>query len=157
VELIQNTKKGCGWTTSAPPTGRIRPPRGLAAAFDGVLIDAPCSGLGVMHDKPDIKYRCERAADLEALVALQKRILDACAPYVAPADCCLRHLHGFKGRKRAQGAGFPPAAPEFAPEADASFLPESLRALYSDGMVQLQAHAWDAEGFFIARMPGCGQ
>jgi 16S rRNA (cytosine967-C5)-methyltransferase len=97
---------------SAPRPPGCRPHReDLDGAFDGVLIDAPCSGLGVMHDKPDIKYRVTEE-DLSALAALQRKILDACAPYVAPGGAPrLRHVHDFEGRKRAPGTGFSAPAP----------------------------------------------
>ena len=49
--------------------------------FDAVLVDAPCSGLGVAGENPDIKlFRTEQ--DLDALAAVQRSILAACARYV---------------------------------------------------------------------------
>ena len=50
-------------------------------AFDAVLCDVPCSGLGVMRRKPDIKYKpCE---DFGALGDIQKRLLSTASQYVA--------------------------------------------------------------------------
>ena len=51
-------------------------------AFDLVVADLPCSGLGVMGRKKDLKYRITEA-DLKALSALQKEILGQAADYVA--------------------------------------------------------------------------
>ena len=49
--------------------------------FDAVLVDAPCSGLGVAGENPDIKlFRKEE--DLAALASIQRAILAACARYV---------------------------------------------------------------------------
>lgn len=48
-------------------------------AFDRILIDAPCSGTGVIRRQPDIKLH-RRAADLPAMTALQARLLDALWP-----------------------------------------------------------------------------
>jgi len=55
------------------------PQSNMNETYDAVLIDAPCSGLGVSHDKPDARYRLtpERLAEL---VDTQYRILSACAP-----------------------------------------------------------------------------
>lgn len=51
--------------------------------FDKVLLDAPCSGLGIVRKKPDIKWtRCEK--DIAALCKEQKALLDAGALYVRP-------------------------------------------------------------------------
>lgn len=45
--------------------------------FNRVLIDAPCSATGVIRRRPDVRLH-RRAADLDALVAEQARILEAC-------------------------------------------------------------------------------
>lgn len=48
-------------------------------AFDRILLDAPCSGTGVIRRQPDIKLH-RRATDIPALVATQARLLDALWP-----------------------------------------------------------------------------
>lgn len=48
---------------------------------DMVIADLPCSGLGVIGKKPDIKFRL-RKKDLEGLVVLQRQILEAVHSYV---------------------------------------------------------------------------
>ena len=50
---------------------------------DVVLLDVPCSGLGVIGRKKEIRYRVTKE-DLAALVTLQKKIVDACWQYVKP-------------------------------------------------------------------------
>jgi 16S rRNA (cytosine967-C5)-methyltransferase len=57
----------------------LRPP--LAAAFDTVLIDAPCSGLGTLARHPDIRWRA-KAADLPYHAARQGALLRSLAPLV---------------------------------------------------------------------------
>ncbi len=44
--------------------------------FDKILVDAPCSGLGLLRRKPDIRYNKE-AMDFEQLQAIQLQILDS--------------------------------------------------------------------------------
>ena len=52
-------------------------------AFDRVLLDAPCSGSGVLAKRADLRWR--RSPDgLAELAALQDRLLDAAARHVAP-------------------------------------------------------------------------
>lgn len=53
------------------------------AAFDRVLVDAPCSGLGVLRRRPDARWRLDAAA-VERLAELQRRIVDAAAELVRP-------------------------------------------------------------------------
>lgn len=50
---------------------------------DAVLVDAPCSGLGIIGKKPDIKYSWSKEKEDE-LAALQLKILDAAQSYVKP-------------------------------------------------------------------------
>jgi 16S rRNA (cytosine967-C5)-methyltransferase len=51
--------------------------------FDRILLDAPCSALGVIRRHPDIKL-LRRAEDIGSLQALQKTILEAVWPLLAP-------------------------------------------------------------------------
>lgn len=48
-------------------------------AFDKILVDAPCSGIGLMRRKPEVRYRKEML-DFKRLQHLQLQILDAVAP-----------------------------------------------------------------------------
>jgi 16S rRNA (cytosine967-C5)-methyltransferase len=52
--------------------------------FQGILVDAPCSGLGTLARHPDARWRVEPDA-LAELSELQDRLLDAMAPLLAPA------------------------------------------------------------------------
>ncbi|HPR80518.1 MAG TPA: 16S rRNA (cytosine(967)-C(5))-methyltransferase RsmB [Enterococcus sp.] len=47
--------------------------------FDRILVDAPCSGLGLMRRKPDIKYN-KKPTDFEKLPEIQLAILESVAP-----------------------------------------------------------------------------
>ncbi len=55
----------------------------LAAYYDRVLLDAPCSGLGVLRRHPEAKWR-RSPSDVAPLAALQARLLAALAPRVRP-------------------------------------------------------------------------
>ncbi|QQK81961.1 16S rRNA (cytosine(967)-C(5))-methyltransferase RsmB [Salicibibacter cibi] len=54
-----------------------------AESFDRVLVDAPCSGLGVLRAKPDIKWKTD-PKEIETLAALQLNILEAAAHALKP-------------------------------------------------------------------------
>ncbi len=121
-------------------------------AYDAVLVDAPCTGLGVMVNKPDIKYRV-REEDIEALCALQKKILDACARYprvggrLIYSTCTV-----LKDENERQIKAFLERHPEYTPDPSTDWLPDALKARFKGGCLQLQAHEDGMEGFFIARM-----
>ncbi|HEY3484198.1 MAG TPA: methyltransferase domain-containing protein [Ilumatobacteraceae bacterium] len=52
-------------------------------AFDAVLVDAPCSGLGALRRRADARWRIE-PGDIAELAALQRDIVHALAPLVRP-------------------------------------------------------------------------
>ncbi|MEO0544898.1 MAG: transcription antitermination factor NusB [Pseudomonadota bacterium] len=52
-------------------------------AFDGVLLDAPCSSTGTVRRHPDVPWT-KSSADIDKLAALQARMLDKAAEFVAP-------------------------------------------------------------------------
>lgn len=60
---------------TAPPLGRIRP--------HSILLDVPCSGLGVLSRRPDIKAK-RRPEDLPVLAGLQKSLLTSCLTILPP-------------------------------------------------------------------------
>jgi 16S rRNA (cytosine967-C5)-methyltransferase len=59
-----------------------RPPLRPACA-DHVVVDAPCSGLGTLRRRPDLRWRAE-AAGVERLADLQRRLVGAAADLVRP-------------------------------------------------------------------------
>ena len=118
------------------------------AAFDGVLIDAPCSGLGLLGDKPDIRYS-KSEADITALVEIQKNILDVCARYVKPGGVLVYATCTISLRENEeQVAAFLRTHMEFT-------LEEIPIVLSNGGQIQLLPHVHHTDGFFIARMRRC--
>ena len=55
--------------------------------FDTVIADVPCSGLGIIRKKPDIRYKDPEA--LKGLPKVQRAILDNCSRYVRPGGVLL--------------------------------------------------------------------
>lgn len=80
VELIEQGAKRLGLRiVEALENNAVRFNEQLPEA-DRVLCDAPCSGLGVIRRKPEIKYK--QQSDFDELPRLQKAILDVSARYV---------------------------------------------------------------------------
>ena len=112
--------------------------------YDAVLIDAPCSGLGLLSDKPDIRY-AKTDADVNALAELQSRILDACARYVRPGGVLLYATCTISRRENEEQAA------RFA-ETHADFKPEPMPLpIENDGTLQLLPTLHGTDGFFLTR------
>ena len=60
----------------------------LIKKADRVIVDAPCSGIGVIHKKPDIKWK-RNEEDISELKDIQLRILNNAAEYVKPGGVLL--------------------------------------------------------------------
>lgn len=82
VELIRQNANRLGATfVQAQCQDAAKKQEELVGHFDRILLDAPCSGLGVLRSKPDIAYR-KTPEDLAELWVLQERILDNVATYL---------------------------------------------------------------------------
>ena len=116
--------------------------------FDGVLIDAPCSGLGLLGDKPDIRYS-KSDADIVALSEIQRNILNACARYVAPGGVLVYATCTISRRENEeQVEAFLRAHSEFSLEPMPLPIP-------NEGQIQLLPQVHNTDGFFIARIKRC--
>ena len=117
-------------------------------AMDAVLVDAPCSGLGIIRKKPDIRYRDLK--ENEALPALQKKILANQARYVKKGGVLLYSTCTLlPGENQDVVEDFLRMHPEFSLEKlelPAPF-PEN-----TTGMLTLLPGQWDTDGFFISKM-----
>ena len=116
--------------------------------MDAVLVDAPCSGLGIIRKKPDIRYRDLK--ETEALPELQKSILWNQARYVKKGGVLLYSTCTLLPRENEEVvAAFLDAHPEFSLEKLAlpQVFPEN-----ETGMLTLLPGQRDTDGFFISKM-----
>ena len=115
--------------------------------FDAVLLDVPCSGLGLVHEKPDIRYS-KTLDDIVSLASLQKKILDTCCQYVKNGGVLVYSTCTISGQENEeQATAFLNRHPEFHPDP----LPFSGET----HMIQLLPHIHGTDGFFIARFRKC--
>ena len=83
VGLIRKAAEAHGLTSVEPVAGDLRTIAQEGAAYDRVLLDAPCSGLGVLARRADLRWR-RTPDDLARLARLQGELLDAAARCVRP-------------------------------------------------------------------------
>ena len=116
--------------------------------MDAVIADVPCSGLGIIRKKPDIRYK--NLKETENLPELQLSILCNQACYVRPGGVLMYSTCTVLRRENEDvAARFLEENPEFYPE------PLNLPDIFpknETGMLTLIPGQWDTDGFFICRM-----
>ena len=110
--------------------------------FDRALVDAPCSGLGVLNRRPDLRWRAE------ALPELQLELLRAAAERVRPGgtivySVCTINADESEAVVDASGLEVDPALADEWPRFRHPSRPEFLQTL---------PHVHGTAGFFVARM-----
>ena len=83
IELLANTVRASGARSIRVVHADAARPLPFTAAFDCVLVDAPCSGLGTLRRDPDIRWR-RSESEFPALATLQRTILEHTAALVRP-------------------------------------------------------------------------
>lgn len=118
------------------------------AGMDVVLADVPCSGLGVIRKKPDIRFKS--LDGLARLPEVQGRILANAARYVRPGGVLLYSTCTILRRENeAVAETFLAGHPEFVPEVIS--LPAALGEA-NRPMVTLYPHRHGTDGFFICKL-----
>ena len=117
-------------------------------AFDLVLADVPCSGLGIIRKKPDIRYK--DPVPLEGLPQVQGEILENLSAYVKPGGALMYCTCTLLERENgAVVDGFLARHPEFTPEA---FTLPGLIGTVPEGRLTLWPHIHGTDGFFMAKL-----
>ena len=116
--------------------------------MDVVLADVPCSGLGVIRKKPEIRFK--DPAELERLPTIQRDILAGLAPCVKPGGVLVYSTCTVLARENEDVAhDFLRSHPEFSPEAFSLPLP-GVDA--PDGMFTFWPQEHGTDGFFVCKL-----
>lgn len=155
IALIEANLKRLGLTCV---TAEAADSRNLPESFhewaDYILLDAPCSGLGVLNARPDSRFH-KRPEDIAELAGTAYELLNAAAGYLRPggllcyATCTVTHEENEDNIRR-----FLAEHPDFSlqPMKELSAMmsrPEDAAACES-GMLQFLPHVHGTEGFFLA-------
>lgn len=125
-----------------------------AASFDAVLVDAPCTGFGVIRRKPDIKWT-KREEDIADIAMLQRSILDSVHRLVKPGGGLVYSTCTLEAdENEGQIERFAADHPEF--RLDDTFpggLPDRVveTCRIGGGMLRVMPHQFGSDGFFMAR------
>ena len=127
--------------------------RAIGAAYAGqadrVLVDAPCSGLGVLRRKPDARWK-KSPEDVKTLPPLQRAILASAAEAVKKGGILVYSTCTMEECENAAiVANFLRTHTDFVLEETGGFLPVQKT---TECMVQIMPETDGPDGFFIARM-----
>jgi 16S rRNA (cytosine967-C5)-methyltransferase len=129
-------------------------PLGLGRiGFDRILLDAPCSSLGVIARYPECRWH-RQADDIPRLAELQGNILKQVAGYLRPSGVLVYSTCSFEAEEN-EGViqPFLQANKEFVVDDPGPYLPAELQAhIQKDGCLRLLPHHWGGDGFFMIRL-----
>ncbi|MCH4039812.1 MAG: 16S rRNA (cytosine(967)-C(5))-methyltransferase RsmB [Eubacteriales bacterium] len=119
---------------------------------DIVICDLPCSGLGVISRKSDIKYRVS-PEKINSLVDLQRQILKNAVRYVKPGGTLIYSTCTVGHRENQDNVAWITEHYPFVTDSLNPYLPRELWRLTTEqGYLQLLQGVHDSDGFFIARL-----
>lgn len=118
------------------------------SSFDRILVDTPCSGLGLMRRKPDIKY-VKKPEDLQSLSSIQLEILESVAPSLKSSGILVYSTCTILPEENQEVVKqFLQKHPEF--ELIQVTVNEKLNASLKEKMLTIFPHQYYTDGFFIS-------
>ena len=153
LELIEENRVRCHadnmqieqWDACVPDEERKE-------TADYVLADVPCSGLGILSRKPDIKYQLTQER-LTELVSLQREILVNAAKLVKPGGVLVYSTCTINPEENEENVRYLLTQMPFELESLAPFIKEEIEGNDpSSGMLKLLPGQNQCDGFFVARL-----
>lgn len=154
VELIRENIERTGLTNiSAVCCDASVPDQESEESADLVIADLPCSGLGVIGKKTDLKYKASPDG-IESLVRLQQKILSCVQSYVKPGGTLVYSTCTVNPAENMDNVHwFLEQYPEFSlDDIRDRICPELRDSVIEDGCIQLLPGVHKSDGFFIARL-----
>jgi 16S rRNA (cytosine967-C5)-methyltransferase len=154
LRRLQDGVRRLGTTIVTPVRGDAREAaRHFRKWADRVLVDAPCTGLGTLRRRPEIRWHRE-PGDIARLAELQGAIMDGVADCVAPGGALVYAVCSHEPEEGVDVvARFLTRHPEFSHEDN---LPDFFRgarsALVTGRHVATWPHRHETDGFFVSRL-----
>ena len=151
LRLVEENKLRLGFREILPVLADLEAGAPVSGTFPGVLLDAPCSGTGILRRQPEIRWR-RAASDFPSLVCRQAALLETAASVVAPGG---RLVYSVCSLEREEGedqiGSFRTRHPEFQLLDPRDSLPPTFQsAVSADGYFRTWPHHHGCDGFFAA-------
>lgn len=151
IELIAQTASRMGLTCVKPTLqDGTKDREEWHGAFDKLLLDAPCLGLGILKRKPDIRYN-RSESDVADIVRLQKELLENAVKYIKPNGILVYSTCSISKKENDDMITY---ARTLGLELDdlTAYIPNILQdAIKDKGYLQILPQIAQTDGFFIAR------
>lgn len=144
VKLISEGAKRLGLSCVKALEGDASKLNGALPKADRVLCDAPCSGLGIIRRKPEIKYKSE--IEISSLPEIQLQILKTASSYLKPGG---RLVYSTCTLNRAENED---VVSRFLAENDGFKAVPPLANVSGERFLTLMPHKNNCDGFFIAAL-----
>ncbi len=145
LSLIENGAKDLGLTIIRTGVQNASVYNEEMPVFDRILCDVPCSGLGVIAKKPDIRYKSEE--DIARLPSLQAKILENCSKYLKNGGTLVYSTCTLNPKENGDIVNaFLGTHPEF------SLCPFTAMGEETSGMLEILPFRNGTDGFFIAKL-----
>jgi 16S rRNA (cytosine967-C5)-methyltransferase len=156
LELLQEHARRLGLPTPVVHTVDLAASPGVPAGpFDLVILDAPCTGLGVARRRPDVRWR-RGPEDPPRMGELQRRLLEAVAPRVAAGGTLVYSVCTYTAAEGEQVIdGFLAAHPELVVDDPPTAVPGGVpwgELCPGPPRLHLLPSRHDTDGFFAARL-----
>lgn len=155
LRLIEENCRRLGITCIKPLEADARKIDGdFAGKADYVLLDAPCTGTGVLRRRPDLRWK-KNQGQLPEIIELQKEMLESASRCLKPGGVLVYSTCSVLNEENiGQVDKFLESNGSFRLESLNSFLPETLGEADTvrRGFVQLYPHRQGTDGFFMARI-----
>ena len=152
VEQIEKNIRRMGFANAACKVwdGTVPDPEWRERA-DVVLVDVPCSGIGIIGRKPEIKYRAMETAG--QLVAVQRQIAEASVAMLKPGGILVYSTCTIHPAENEKNVEWLACHCGLQPESLDPYLPEILcNRMTAQGMLQMLPGIQKSDGFFVARL-----
>lgn len=153
VKLINDNARRLGLKTieTFALDARLSGEKFSQESFDRILLDAPCSGLGVMRRKPDLKYT-KHEEDITRLSGIQHKLLTAVAPLLKKGGILVYSTCTVDKEENEKTVQlFLQENPQF--EGDVLFknrMPEAVQPLITGFDLQIFPQDFGSDGFYMA-------
>ena len=150
TELVEENIRRCGFSNIRTRVwdARIFDPS-MEGKADVVLADLPCSGLGIIGKKPDIRLRLKEA-ELSGLAALQREILSEACRYVKPGGTLIYSTCTINRGENEENADWACRNLPLHPKELPPLVPEILKEDCRGNCLQLLPGIHPCDGFFLS-------